>query len=625
MHSFFRTRLLALLMAVCLSTSAVAFAASAEGPYTPGTYTATSFGMLGDVVVTMTFDDASITAVEAIGDKETPGLGTPALVDIPEKILAAQSTQVDVLAGATVTSEAVLEAANACISQAKGQAADTDTTPGNLNADILVIGAGAGGLAAAAAAAEAGASVIVLEANGRPGGAAIISAGNINYLGEEILTALGRNDKAAEAYLSYTPEDFPQAWHDSLATLQAEVTEYLKGSEPIAFDSISRVMVDHYLKGYGKDMDGVEATLNFDYVKEGVEAHDYLFQWLVEGGLTITAPVAAHYVTPTRGGTELIEVMERYALDAGAEIICDMRAVELIVDNAGKVVGAHAVRPNGEEFTYTANQAVILATGGFSANLDMVLEYQNMALGVSENSFSSNPDTNAGDGIVMAAAIGADLMDMQFMGFIQRGYHNKANTWEVRDVNAAKQLAVNANAKRFTDDSAFALVKPASNQPDAVCFMIGDKAMYDALEEKTPGFTADLESRGILFMANTLEEAAALANLDAVTLAETVGNFNAMVEAEVDNDFGRSTFNGQMTEAPFILVKTQALNHLTFGGLVTDNETRVLDTQGNAIPGLYAVGDVIGGYEGAAHQTGACLTIIMHFGMVAADVAIAEN
>ena len=98
-----------------------------------------------------------------------------------------------------------------------------------------------------------------------------------------------------------------------------------------------------------------------------------------------------------------------------------------------------------------------------------------------------------------------------------------------------------------------------------------------------------------------------------------------MVENGSDPDFGRTEFNGQVLEAPFVIAKAQAVNHLTYGGVATDLDARVLREDGSAIPGLYAAGDVVAGFEGYAHQTGECLTIVMYYGRLAGENAVAEN
>ncbi|MBQ8080649.1 MAG: FAD-dependent oxidoreductase [Clostridia bacterium] len=611
-------RVFSVILALVCSMGALALAET----YQPGEYSATVFGMMGDVTVTMTFDAEAITNVTVVGDAETPGIGTLAIEQLPDAILAAQSAEVDAVTGATVTSNAIKEAVLSCIAQAKGEEAAAGA-PDEIvtEADVIVVGAGAAGLSAAWSAANAGASVIVLEANGRTGGSAILSGGNLNGFDEEVRQALGRNDKDMEAYLAMTEADFPAEYAQDLAEVQEAARAYLADSSvTAAYDSVARVMLDHWNKGKGQDLDGVWATINYDYVRKAVEANEDIYQWLLAGGITFKAPTTKHYVTPNNKGAELIEVLQKLAEDAGAKIVYNTRGVALTVDEAGKVNGVEAETAEGK-VTYTAKGGVVLATGSFASNPEMVVKYQNVGRGISVNTGSSNPPTNIGDGIVMAEAVGAKLYDMQFVGYIWRGYKSLGTTAEAGVLGGAKQLAVNAEGVRFTNDTAANLQAAAIHQTDAVVNMVGDRAMYEALEANTAGLTADLEARGLLFTGDTLEEAAQKAGLDGETLAATVAAFNDMVDAGADPDFGRTSFNGKVVEAPFVIAKCQAVNHLTYGGVDTDLETRVLREDGSVIDGLYAAGDVVAGFEGYAHQTGECLTIAMYYGRLAGENA----
>lgn len=588
-----------------------------------GTYTATEFGMMGDVVVTLTVEGGKITTVEAVGESETAGIGTLALEQLPAAIVEAQSADVDGVATATVTSDAIKAAAQACIDQAMGIAGEGDGKEIPTEADVIVVGGGAAGLSAASAACEAGASVIVLEAAGHTGGAAALSAGNIDSTAADTLEALGRNDDTVKAYLDYTAEDFPAEYADDLAKVQADVTAYLADtSVTSAYDSVERIMLDHYKKGQGTDLDGVPATLNYDYIREGVEANEEIRQWLLSSGLEFAEPANQHFIAPVGGGTALTDTLLSMAESAGAQVLCNARVNQLVVDDQGTVVGVVA-EIDGENVTFTAKSGVVLATGGFSANAEMVAEYQNVAPGLTADNGSTNPPTNVGDGIKMAQELGAQLQDMQFVGFLWRGYKGLATGTEATQIGNAKQLAVNMEGVRFTDDTAANLQAAALNQTNAVACMVGDSKMYDALESEQAGLVADLESRGVVFTGDTLEEAAEKAGIDAETLTATVESFNAMVDKGEDPEFGRTEFNGKVEQAPFVIAKTQAVNHLTYGGLVTDGETRVLREDGTAISGLYAAGDVVSGYEGYAHQTGECLTIVMYYGQKAGTNAAA--
>ncbi len=604
---------LSLLLAMMMALSMCGFA-SAEA-YTPGTYEASVNGMNGPVVVTMEFSENAILSVNAVGEKETKGLGDVAIEKLAQLVLEQQSIDVDVVSGATVSSQAMLQAADSCIKQAKG-IVEENTVETEVTADVIVVGAGASGLAAASSAVESGASVIVLEANSFLGGAAGTSMGNILYLDQDAFAQMDRNDASLEKYADYTAEQFPEPWKTDYIKLMEQIEEYKNnGMEKGLFVSIERVMVDHYVKGMGTDIEGTEVTLDYDMIRAGAEAGQSIVDWLEGYGLT-TSPLMEYVYTPGGRGMGLIELLAKAA--EGAEIRLSTRATDLIVEN-GKVVGVIAVDGNGNEITFHANGGVVLATGSFSSNGEMIAKYQKIGTGLTANMPSNNPAGNRGDGIVMAEKLGAQLRDMGFMQSYLKGYQNLATSGEAGNVFKSAQLVVNANGVRFADDSNQSKIvsRFGNDQPDGILIAVGDAKMIDALNGITEGLAEDLINRGMAFKADTLEEAAQLAGLDTAVLKGTVDTFNGYVDAGADADFGRAKFNGKVENGPYYIAKLQLAAHLTFGGLVIDAQSQVLDVNGAAIPGLYAAGDVTSGYEGVVHQTGNCLTICINTGRIA--------
>lgn len=625
-------KLLSTMLALCLvlsgcSTAKPQESESTAGLYTPGTYTATAAGM-DEVTVEMTFDADAITAVNATGDGETAGIGTLALEQLPGIILEKQSAEVDVIASATITSNAILAAAQSCIEQAKGIAADTPVEKTlEQTADVVIVGAGGAGLAAAAAAGQNGASVIVLEANGIIGGSTIRSGGHMLVFDEKINASMERNDEAVKAYLELDPADFGE-WGDTLVTLQGQVEEYLNSDTEGRFDSVEMALIDHYRKGQGKDLEGNSATNDFQMVKTAFENATALNEWLVAGGMGIQDKMYnAHGGTPVDGASGMVNALQSMAEAGNAQIILNMRATELLMDN-GKAVGVKAVDSDGAEYTYHADKGVILATGSFSSNGEMCAEYQTVGKGLSANNGSTNPATNTGDGIVMAQSAGAQLRDMGFLCTLFKAYHEGCTTAEFGKMNGQQQLIVNAEGKRFMNDTkagGMTVVGALNDQTDGLAYFIGDSAMIDALNDASEGFVEDMTSRGDWFVvADTLEEALTKAGLDVETTLETVNTFNGYVDAGNDPDFGRTTFNGKVENGPFAVVKMESHYHLTFGGLVIDTSARVLDENDQPIANLYAAGDITSGFEGATHQSGDCLTAVLYYGKVAGEQAAAN-
>ena len=598
-----------------LALCAMAGAGVCESLYMPGTYEASVNGMGGPVEVKVEFSESAIVSVTAVGEKETKGLGDVALEKLIPAIMEAQSAEVDAVAGATITSNAMLQALASCINQAKGVAEET-VVETEATADVIVVGAGAAGLSAAADAVANGASVIVLEANSFLGGAAGTSMGNILHMDQELFATEDRNDAALTKYAGYSVDQFPEPWKSDYVKLMEQLDAYANnGQEKGKFVTVERVMVDHYVKGMGKDLEGNVVTLDYDMIRSGVEAAQDNYNWLVGYGLT-TTPLMEYVSTPAGRGMGLIDLLTKAA--EGADIRVSTRATDLIVEN-GKVVGVIAVDGNGNEITFRANGGVVLATGSFCSNGEMIVKYQKIGTGLTANIPSNNPAGNRGDGIVMAEKVGAALRDMSFMQTYLKGYQNMAASGEAGNVFKNAQLVVNTDAVRFADDSNQSKIvsRYGNDQKDGILIGIGDSKMIDALNGITEGLADDLIARGMAFKADTLEEAAKLAGLDAAVLAATVETYNGYVDAGEDKDFGRKTFNGKVENGPYYIAKLQLAAHLTFGGLVIDAQSQVLDNNNAPIAGLYAAGDVTSGYEGIVHQTGNCLSIIINTGRIA--------
>lgn len=623
-----KKRFLATLFACCLALSGCASSgtsSSDEEKYTPGTYTATEKGMGGDVTVEITFDSNKITEVKITGDDETPGIGTLAIEQLPDVILEAQSADVDVISSATVTSTAILNATATCIAQATGTSEESsDEALTDETADVIVIGAGGAGLSAAASAGQNGSSVIVLEANGIIGGSTIRSGGHILVFDENINATMERNDKSLQKYLDYNKEDFGE-WSETLVTLQQQIEDYLESNQEGRFDSVEMALIDHYLKGQGTDKEGNEVTLDFDLTKTAFENANELNAWLCESGMEIQDKMYnAHGGTPVDGSSGLINALEKAANDAGAKILLNVRATELIEED-GVVTGVIATSSDGNKYTYHANKGVIIATGSFSSNGEMAAKYQTMGEGLTAENGSTNPSTNTGDGIVMAENIGAELRDMGFLCTLLAGYHGGCTTSEFGKINGTQQLILNANGVRFTNDAKLAgmtTIGGLNDQPGALAYYIGDSKMIEAINTVQEGLVDDLASRGDWFVvADTLEEALEKAGLDVETSLNSIEQFNTYVDENNDADFGRSEFNGKVENGPYVVAKMENLYHLTFGGLVINTNAEVLDTDNNVISHLYAAGDVTSGFEGATHQSGDCLTMVLYYGKVAGEQA----
>lgn len=518
-----------------------------------------------------------------------------------------------------------LGASDACFaSAAQGETESPDD--GAVVADVVVVGAGAAGLAAASAAAEEGKSVVVLESAGVAGGATLRSSGFMMFVDDDYNAGLERNDAELDQYLALDPADFPGAWADDFAALQEQVRAYLDNGEELGrFDSIECAMVDHYRTGSGFDAEGNAVHLDHDLLRAAFDASKETLEWLAEDGFAMTGkfvasraavPPVSHAGIPEGGSMALVDALESKALRLGCEICYDTKVVGLIVED-GRVAGVRVIGEQGDPVLYRASQGVVLATGGFSANGALISMFQNRGSGLSADCGSTNPSTCDGSGLIMAHRAGAGLRDMQFVTTMIRPYHVGGTTPEGNAVMDASQMIVNSQAQRFADETKPTFQNALIDQPDALGIALGDAAMIDSLEEATPGCIEDFKGRGWLFVADTLEELAEAAGLDAQALAQSVETYADVVQAGTDEVYGRTEFKGAVANPPFVAAKVQSCYHLTFGGLIIDEDAHVIGLNGMPVPGLYAAGSVLSGFEGVVHQTGHCLSYVVYCGRIA--------
>lgn len=447
-------------------------------------------------------------------------------------------------------------------------------------------------------------------------------------LDEDLNATLDRNDSSLQEYKTLPLIKFHE-FGDALTVLLAQISEYeANGKETGRFDSLEMMLVDQYrsgMDGTGRltDLDGVPSTISLPLCAAALEHNMDVNRWLCEqGGMELESTVyKTHGNTPVGKGAGLVQALLNCAEAVGAQIVYGTRAVSLIVDD-GKVVGVSAVDAAGNEVEYRAARGVVLATGSFSSNAEMCAKYQRMGAALDQNTPSDNVATNVGDGINMALQVNARLRDMSFVNTILLAYQNGNTATEMPVIDGKQQLAVNGFGERFAvDSSSTTITAPAGNEPGGICFYVGDKKMADAMEEKLPGSVEEYVSRGWLFKADTVEEAAELAGLDPATVARTVATFNESVKTGIDLECGRTAFNGACEEAPFLIAKMQIHYHLTLGGVVTDDQTRVFEENGGTVPGLYAAGDLTWGIEGYTHQSGSNLTADIYFGKLAGQNA----
>lgn len=623
----------ALAMAAVIAVSLFGYGCGAKSASTSsdagvsGDFTGTAKGFGGDVSVTLTLTDGAITGCTAEGKDETQGVGSEAIAQMPGKIAESGSIAVDGVSGATATSTAIKEAAAAALTAAglnpddyktavEKDAAAEDST---VDADVVVVGAGGAGMTAAITAAAEGKSVVILESQSMVGGNSVRATGGMNaaktvYQDENEFGESAGVEKtlktAAEKYAdNETITALAKTVSEQWAAYQANPTGY--------FDSVELMELDTMIGGKGINDPELVETL----CANSADAID----WLDEHGITlhnvssfggasvkrIHRPVNAEGKTVSVG-SYMIPLLQENCEKAGVKMMLDTTATEILTDANGAAVGVKATGASGETVTVNA-KAVVLATGGFGANLDMVVKYKPELKGF----MTTNAPGIQGQGIEMAQAIGAATVDMDQ---IQIHPTVEANTAALitEGLRGDGAILINEEGKRFIDEVGTRDVVSAAEiaQTGSYSWLVVDQAMVDA-SSVIQGYI----KKGYTVTGATYEELGKAMGVDAAAFAETMEKWNGYVEAKNDPDFGRTSFANPLNTAPYYAVKVTAGVHHTMGGLKINANTEVLNEKGEVIPGLFAAGEVTGGVHGANRLGGNAVADFTVFGRIAGAAA----
>ena len=623
----------ALAMAAVIAVSLFGYGCGAKPASTSsdagvsGDFTGTAKGFGGDVSVTLTLTDGAITGCTAEGKDETQGVGSEAIAKMPGEIAESGSIAVDGVSGATVTSTAIKEAAAAALTAAGLNPDDYKTAvektgsaeDSTVEADVVVVGAGGAGMTAAITAAGEGKSVVILESQSMVGGNSVRATGGMNagktvYQDENEFGESAGVEKtlktAAEKYAdNETITALAKTVSEQWAAYQANPTGY--------FDSVELMELDTMIGGKGINDPALVETL----CANSADAID----WLDEHGITlhnvssfggasvkrIHRPVNAEGKTVSVG-SYMIPLLQENCEKAGVKMMLDTTATEILTDANGAAVGVKATGASGETVTVNA-KAVVLASGGFGANLDMVVKYKPELKGF----MTTNAPGIQGQGIEMAQAIGAATVDMDQ---IQIHPTVEANTAALitEGLRGDGAILINEEGQRFIDEVGTRDVVSAAEiaQTDSYSWLVVDQAMVDA-SSVIQGYI----KKGYTVTGATYEELGKAMGVDAAAFAETMEKWNGYVEAKNDPDFGRTSFANPLNTAPYYAVKVTAGVHHTMGGLKINANTEVLNEKGEVIPGLFAAGEVTGGVHGANRLGGNAVADFTVFGRIAGAAA----
>ena len=586
-------KLLALLLCLCLGLSMAACAAPAaqeeepaateapavtEAPaeadapalhFTPGTYTATGRGNNGDISVSVTFSEDAITDVTVGENKETVGIGDAAIERLPARIVEKQSLMVDTVSGATNTSKGILEAVEACALQATDDisglkvALPEEEAPeigGNDEVvDIVVVGGGGAGMTAALKAAEAGAKVILVEKEEQLGGNTLLGSSIFNAAESTMQKEQGVEGATADAMYNNLCAD---------PTVNPEAIRYLADHSGAAAD---------WLSGIGMDLSRVFNTFG-------------------HGPADGSAP-----------GAKIVAAMRNTLDERAVEYRLDAKATAILKDESGAVSGVTI----NDSYNIHA-KAVILASGGFAANAELVTEYDPRWEGLSYSCSSSA----TGDGTIIAREAGAALTNMTNVRVNPTAYYtSETSCFSVAPLRINGCMMVShAGVRILNEEGAYTPNSEIIVNNGGEVYMIFDQTLVDLVAA-----IAQYKDSGYLISSDTLEGLADQIDVDKAAFLDTCAKFTSYAQNKEDPDFGKKNFTTDLTNAPFYAMPAKPAVQGTFGGIATNLNAEVLDESGNVIAGLYAAGECADdGTMGAAP-----LTVNVVFGTLAAESAVA--
>ena len=619
---------------------------SVEIKFEPGQYTAYGRGHNGDLPVTVTFSEDRILEIVVDSSKESDGIANPAFERIPQMILDGQTLNIDVISGATVSSQAVIDGVANAVDLAGGhaealrckarEAVEWSSKTIEEAVDVVVIGGGGAGLSAALTALDKGKSVILLEKFPAIGGNTVRTGGWVNAAEPEWQADFAAlpGEKETLMALAQTPEsEFAGQYLDDFKVLKAQIDSYFTDTasgKPYLFDSIELHRIQTYLGGKRTDLNGKPIYGQYDLVETLTSRAMESIDWLSDKGIDFERGMVdiavgalwrrAH--KPKRPkGVEFIDKLQKRIQEKNGRIMTDTRATDLMVED-GKVVGVKATQANGTKLVIRANDGVVMASGGFGANTQMIKKYNTYWTEIADDIKTTNSPALVGDGIEMGEKAGAQLVGMGFVQLMPIGDPKSGALLTGLIVPPENFVFVNQQGKRFVDEcgSRDMLTKSFFDNGGTV-YMIADEQIRQTAAN-TSYETIEREIKeGIIIQADTLEELAEKIGVPPAELVNTIRQYNACVDQGYDPECHKSAFGLKVEQAPFYATPRQPSVHHTMGGLKIDTRARVINKGGDIIPGLYAAGEVVGGIHAGNRLGGNALIDIFTYGRIAGESA----
>ena len=662
-------------LAACNAGSSSSTAASAgEAIYTPGTYTGTATG-IGEVKVTMTFSETAITDVVIDASNETESIGGVAAPTLKDALMAAQSTEIDNISGATITTNAVKKAAASCIEQAMGvHTAGGDTAASSsdedwlgtepeideskvaktVDVDVAVVGCGIAGVAACRSVAEDGGLVAAFEKADGPQ----CRSGEYAVINGKVQAKWGRDTWTREQIDDIIDSHMVESTYRCKRSIMSKWAHNIGD----AFDWWVEANPDLYYAETTRSAIPDESADNFIIpIFYPLPEH---YDWKQERFPCY--PTSVEF-KPDQHVT--VEANMQKAIDTGnVQTFYGCFVEKLIMDN-GRCVGLYARdAATGEYIKCNASKGVILSTGDYSQNTKMLKHFCPEVIENNIQCLFTNVDvegnfTNQGDGIQLGMWAGAQVQQSHAPMIHHMG--GGADLAGVGVMGNAGFLNLDLNGKRFMNEdlpgqqleNQIELQKNReswqifdSNWPEQLPYMPaahGGACYYEdyASEDEGPKNNTtyrnykspyQLEAAvadGRAVKADTLEELVAKIYPDDTaaqqTALDSIQRYNELAKAGYDEDFHKSASRMWAVEnGPFYADKfTTALLLVCIGGLESDEDCHTFDADRNVIPGLYVAGNIQGnrfateypiGLKGVSHS------MAMYYGYVAGKNALKD-
>ena len=575
------------------SAVAMVFAAgfAAASMAAPVTAEGTGVGKHGDITVAVTFDAGKIQDIKIVKNAENPILAKKVFTDLKDQVVALSSTDVDLISGATFSAKGFIDAVNDAAKKAGVTLAKADKKalkkaarklPKTSNYDVVVIGAGGAGFSAAITARNAGANVVLLEKMPAVGGNSLISGAEMNAAKNWVQPKLGINDDSPE--------------------LHAEDT--FKGGDGKGDMKVINVMTHQALDA---------AKWCRDYLGVRFE-DDNLFFFGGHSRKRALIPVG-------HTGTEFIAKFQAKADELGIPVITNMKAEELIKNKDGRVVGVKATM-DGFEYTFNAKGGVVLATGGFGANPEMVKKYNPK---IDERFKTTDAPGSTGEALYMAERAGAELVNMGYIQTYPICDPLSGAIELIADARFDGAIMLNQEGKRFVEElqRRDVLSEAILNQTGQYCWVLWNDNI-GKISNTVKAHANEYEAftkQGIMTTCDDLKCIADFTKIPFDQLQKTVKRVSDMAGKGNDKDFNHRAGLMDMQQGKYYVIKAVPSTHHTMGGVRINEKAEALTAEGKVIPGLWAAGEVTGVTHGTNRLGGNAYTDIIVFGRIAGEAA----